>query len=80
MHARTTWQTIRAGQYDWRRPIGGVLAVTGALVALAQLADRLPPSLQPIMAVIGPWAESVSVVLGAALVKLGKPVIVRGES
>lgn len=76
----TTLQTIKAGAYDWRRLIGGVLALTGTLVAVAQLADRLPPVLQPIMGVIGPWAEVASVVLGALLVRAGKPVLVREES
>lgn len=75
-----TLRTMQAGRYDWRRLIGYVLAITGALVALAQLNDRLPPALQPIMGVIGPWAEAVSVVLGVLLVKAGKPVLVREES
>lgn len=75
-----TVTTIKAGAYDWRRLVGYVLAATGTLVAVAQLADRLPPALQPVMAVVGPWAEVASVVLGALLVRAGKPVLVREDA
>ena len=75
-----TLKTIAAGRYDWRRLIGVVLALAGTIAAAAQLTDRLPPVLQPVFAVIGPWAEVASVVLGTWYIKTGKPIVVREES
>lgn len=74
-----TVETIKAGQYDWRRLAGYLLAGAGTLAAAAQLADRLPPVLQPVFAVIGPWAELAALVTGTWFVKIGKPVVVREE-
>lgn len=76
----TTAQHMRAGTYDWQRLGAYVLAACGIVEGLNHVPDRLPPMLVPIVAAAEPWTFLVGFIATAVLVKMGKPVLVRGDA
>ena len=77
---KSTAAHMRAGTYDWSRIVAIVVNVCVTIEGLNMASDKLPPSVAALMPTLAPWAWMVAFVLTGYLARMGKPVIVQGES
>jgi hypothetical protein len=79
---RLTLQSISRGDYDYQRIGALIVGACATVELLAQMATSVPPTIPPsVIPLINaalPWARLIAVVVSGLLVKLGKPVVVRG--